>query len=143
MRDLKTYVDSVSKAKGNLRAAQNNYKEMLEAHAEAFKPIGGAPDVEKLREMLPLCPDTGGDSSNSIFVCVALLFYYPAALFGGKIPMDVAKAISTVLGVTYSSVYIARNKVRVWLNYYPDFFAIIYKVFDSVQGSCFHTYLSN
>ena len=54
-------------------------------------------------------------------------------LFGGKLPMRLAKRIAEVLGVKHEAVYIARNKVSGWLRIYPDFLELIERLFEASQ----------
>lgn len=133
MQDLNNYLDSLEKAKGNRHAALNNYNAAKAEYAEAFSPLGGVPSREKLMAIYGLCSDVKGFSASNIFICVALLYYYPEALYGGKIPLRVAKPIAQVLDVTHFSIYIARNKVCSWLRIYPDFFRAVYKVFEQIK----------
>lgn len=133
MPDLNNYIDSLEKAKGNRRAALNNYNAARAQYEMAFAPLGGFPDEQGLRRILALCKDARGFSSSNIFVCVSLLYYYPEALYDGKIPLELAKLMALVLGVTHPSIYIARNKVCAWLNLYPDFFLAVYSVFNELQ----------
>lgn len=132
MQDLNQYLEALEKAKGNRRAALNNYNAARAEYTEAFAPLGGVPTEEELRRIFSLCTSTKGFSQTNIFVCSALLYYYPEALYGGKIPLELARLIARVLGVTHSSVYITRNKVCSWLNLYPDFFRAVYRIFDQL-----------
>ena len=127
--DLEQYLSKLETAKRNRRAALSDYDAARAAYAEAFSPLSGKPTFESLFELYGLCTATDGFSRSNIFVTVALLCYDPEALYGGKIKLRVAKLIAQVLGVTHSSVYIARKKVSAWLNIYPTFRLAVGRVF--------------
>lgn len=121
--NLREYLQTLEEAKGNRRAALNNYNAARTEYDEAFRPIGGRPDKDALNNMYMLCSTMDGYPTSDFFICLALLFYNPEALFDGKIKIKLAKQISEVLGVTHSMVYISRKKITVWLSLYPDFFS--------------------
>ena len=134
MQDLNQYLSTLEKAKGNRRAALNNYNAAQTEYSEAFTPLGGVPTEQGLKDVFRHCHDTNGFSASNVFVCVALLYYYPEALYGGKIPLELSKLMASVLGVTHPVIYIYRNKVCTWLTLYPDFFRAVYRVFDELQS---------
>jgi hypothetical protein len=130
--DLRSYLAGLKKAKDSRKAAMDNYNEMNARYHEAFVPLGKHPDRGKLRRLYAECPDGTSYPRSHILVCLALLLYAPEALFGGKLPMRLAKFIADVLGVKHEAVYIARNKVSAWLNLYPDFYTIVASIYNLV-----------
>lgn len=131
---MREYLSGLRKAKENRKAALDNYNEMVARYGAAFVPLeGDHPDKERIRELLSVCPEDSAYPRSHLLVCLALLFHAPEALFGGKLPMRLAKRIAEVLGVKHEAVYIARNKVSGWLRIYPDFLELIERLFDDCQ----------
>ena len=134
LTDLREYLAELKKAKENKKAALDNYNEAVARYGQVFVPLeGDHPDKERIRRLLSICPEDSAYPRSHLLVCLALLFHAPEALFGGKLPMRLAKRIAEVLGVKHEAVYIARNKVSGWLRIYPDFLEFIERLFEASQ----------
>ncbi len=133
--DLRGYLAELKKAKDDKKAAFDNFNEVTARYKATFAPRGGHVDKARIRELHALCPDDADYPRSHILVCLVLLLYAPEALYGGKLPMRLAKPTADVLGVKHESVYIARNKVASWLRIYPDFFAVMAAIYDSLEDS--------
>ena len=133
--DLKDYIaslDTAAEVRGRAKAA---YEEAEASYTEAFRPAMLKVEDRVIRAFHEACPSDAGYPRSHILICVALLFYAPEALYGGKIPLRLAKSIARVLDVKPPSVYTARKKVASWLRLYPDFFGMIYKLYDHFTES--------
>ena len=130
MTDLRGYLAALKKAKDDRKAALDNYNEVMARYRTTFAPMGGHSDRTRIRELYAVCPGDGDYPRSHILVCLSLLLYAPEALFGGKLPMRLAKQVADVLGVKHESVYIARNKVASWLRVYPDFFDMMAGIYE-------------
>lgn len=135
IQEFDVYLDKLETAKGNRRAALNNYNAMRAAYSDAFTPLFGPPTSERLKILLDICKEHPADNFalSSVFVCASLFCYNPDALYDGKIKIRLAKMIAQALGVTHSSVYIARKKVVMWLRIYPAFYNSVRRSFEEFQ----------
>lgn len=130
--DLRAYLADLQKAKDDRRVALANYEETAARYREAFVPLAKHPTADTIRRMHGICPDDSVYPRSCILVCLALLWYAPESLFGGKLPMRLARTLSGELGVKPEAVYIQRNKVAAWLRVYPDFVDLVSDLFASL-----------
>lgn len=133
--DLRDYLAGLDSATEMRRTAKAVYDEASSRYAEAFRPTRLKIEDKVIRAFLDACPEDSGYPRSHILVCLALLFYAPESLYGGKVPLRLAKSIARVLSVKPPSIYTARKKVASWLRVYPDFFGIIYKLYDSFMDN--------
>lgn len=129
--DLRDYLAGLDSATERRKRAKAVYDEAEAEYTEAFRPTRLKIEDRVIRGFLEACPEDSGYPRSHILVCLALLYYSPEALYGGKVPLRLAKSIARVLDVKPPSVYTARKKVASWLRVYPDFFGIIYKLYDT------------
>ena len=134
-KDLCDYMQGLEKASSRMSSATSAFNDASERYRLAFAPIGGTADGESLRQVYSVCPEGTGYPRSYICVCLVLLLYAPEALYGGKIPLQLAKDVADILCIKHPAVYIARNKITSWLKIYPDFYKLIYGLFSVLTDS--------
>lgn len=136
-KDLREYLAELKKAKDDRRDALANYEEAVSRYKEAFVPLAKHPTADIIRTMHSLCPEDSVYPRSCILVCLALLWYAPESLFGGRLPMRLARTLAGELGVKPEAVYIQRNKVAAWLRVYPDFVDLTSDLFATLATGAF------
>ena len=128
--NMTDYLQSLKKAKQKRADAAEYYRTVSSDYAKAFVPVGGTATTEKLSALYETCSSKGDFSRSDFFICSALLIYSPEALFGGKIPLRLAKDIAHLIPVKYNYIYMVRKKVSLWLTIYPDFYREVFRIYD-------------
>jgi hypothetical protein len=128
-KDLREYLAGLKKAKDDRREAQANLEEATRVCREAFVPLGQHPTADVIHKLHTVCPEDNVFPGPCILVCLALLWYAPDALFGGRLPMRLARTLAAELQVKPEAVYIQRNKVAAWLRIYPEFIDLVSELF--------------
>ena len=131
--DLREYLAELKTAKAEKRQAIENYNEAVARCREAFVPLEGDPKADDIRELYAMCPSDAPYHRSHILVALVLALYAPEALFGGRLPMRVAKAVSGAMGVKHETIYLSRNKVTAWLRLYPDFLRLVSELFATAR----------
>lgn len=128
--NMTDYLQSLIKAKQKRAEATEYLRRVSDDFATAFEPLGGTATGDKLSELYEGCTDKGDFSRSDFFICASLLIFSPEALFGGKIPIKLAKDVAKLIPVKYNYIYMVRKKVSLWLQIYPDFYREVFRIYD-------------
>lgn len=117
-------------AKGNRAAAQSNLESAKEAYRIAFAPLREMPTIDELKELYDKCHSNSHFSKADLFICSGLLLYNPEGLCGGSIKLQLAQMMGEVLGRAHNNIYMAKHKLVLWLNLYPQFFQAVEQIYN-------------
>ena len=145
---IKDKIDQMSitfhKLEQAMEAARSCQREFNDVFASTLTDLSLIPNIYKWYRECANKNQFSSDRRNNNykqFICIILLLYSPASLFGGKIRNDLRVSIADLLHLRANTiVYHMRDRVIVWIGTYKTFADEVAIAYEDVM---MHLQLSN